>query len=154
MKRLVPILLILAGFSSCTNEDASECQIKLTEEYEDAVSWINLNHGELNSFSKIECSTEYFDERTFNGYEEPKDKCHFFDIELEVTGLTITNFTFYGEQGNRLFDFIIYEFDDPDERERFKDFTSHISLYYDKHKEIHEFIYGENKIFLHYYGFP
>lgn len=145
---------LLLGLVACSSDP---CEEKLEKDYPEVLAYISDNH--LDNYSAITCSVEEHEQYTFNGYQEPKGKCHFFDVSLEVDKLKITQLTFTGfndflKKESRLYDFYIYEFESKEDLEKFKAFLPDASLYYDKHKEIHEFFISGDKVYLYYFGFP
>jgi hypothetical protein len=134
--------------SSCA---ADGCTHELNENYPEIISFLEEN--ELTDHTDVTCASGGHQSYTFNGYEEPDNKCHFFDVSLEVGAMAVDTFTFYKDD-TRLFDIIAYQFDQSEDRDAFVDFIPDASLFYNKHKEIHEYFVGEDYVYLKYVGFP
>ncbi len=141
-------LLLFATLHSCST---NECEQKLDDHYPEITTYIE--DEELAKYSEVACSVEEHDSYTFNGYQEPEGKCHFFDVELTVGKVSITTFSFLIDD-KRQYDILVYEFDDNEDLAKFKEFIPEASLYYEKNKEIHEFFDAEDKVYLYYFGFP
>lgn len=129
----------------------NECEVKIENEYPEITEYIETH--DLAKHTELICSSDQHDSYTFNGYQEPKGKCFFFDVTLEVGKVMISTFTFQID-GTRQYDILVYEFENDEDLVKFKKFIPDATLYYEKNKEIHEFFESEDKVFLYYYGFP
>lgn len=141
-------LIVLLGMSSCS---VNEYEQKLQNNFPEIDQYIISE--QLASYSDVECSVKEYESYTFNGYQEPNGKCSFFDTKLETGKTTVTSFTFLID-GERQYDMIVYEFDNDEDLKKLKKFIPEASLFYEKNKEIHEFLEAEDKVYLYYFGFP